>query len=82
MKYGVLSEEEFQARCEEVLCLNDGDECYGIEVDDAGNVKIHMGEVGTKEEGFRWIYFDYLPDMSERPEALEYLLGIRDSFND
>lgn len=82
MRYGTLSTEEFQSRCEEVFNLNDGDECYGIEVDDSGRVKIHMGEVGTKQEGFRWVYFDYEPDMSKRPEALDYLLGITDGFSD
>lgn len=82
MRYGTLSTEEFQTRCEEVFDLKDGDECYGIEVEDNGTVRIHMGELGTKQKGFRWVYFDYEPDMSDRPEALDYLLGITESFTD
>ena len=81
-KQGKLSQEEFQKRCEEVFLMNDGDEAYGITVEDDGRVKVSMGEVGTKEEQFRWVYFDYEPDMSERPEALAYLLGERNDFND
>ena len=81
-KQGKLSQEEFQKRCEEVFLMNDGDEAYDITVEDDGRVKVSMGEVGTKEEGFRWVYFDYEPDMTDRPEALAYLLGERNDFND
>ena len=82
MERGTLSQEEFQKRCEEVFLMNDGDEAYDITVEDDGRVKVSMGEVGTKEEGFRWVYFDYEPDMTERPQALDYLMGKRDDFND
>ena len=81
VKYGVLSPEELQRRCEEVFSMNDGDEVYSIRIEN-GEVIIEMGEVGTKQEGFKWVYFDYKPDMSERPKALDYLMGIRDNFND
>ena len=77
----ILTQQEFQKRCEEVFEIYEGEECYGIEVDN-DEVVIHMGEVGTKQEGFRWVYFDYKPDMNERPQALAYLLGMRNSFAD
>lgn len=76
-----MTQQEFQRRCEEVFEIYEGEECYGIEVDN-DEVLVHMGDVGTKQEGFRWVYYDYKPDMSERPQALDYLLGRRDDFND
>lgn len=76
-----MTQQEFQRRCEEVFEICEGEECYGIEVDN-DEVLVHMGDVGTKQEGFRWVYYDYKPDMSERPQALDYLLGRRDDFND
>lgn len=82
MKYGKLNQEEFQKRCEEVFDTQEGEEYYDITVEDDGTVVIQCGETGTKEEGFAWVHFDYLPDMSERPEALSYLLGEKNSFND
>lgn len=82
MKQSKLTQEQLQHRCAEVFLMNDGDEVYDLTVDETGKVKISMGEVGTKEEGFRWVYFDYEPDMSERPQALAYLLGERNDFND
>jgi hypothetical protein len=34
------------------------------------------------EDGNISSIFDYEPDMTERPEALAYLMGDRDDFND
>lgn len=82
MRYGKLSQEDFQKRCEEVFDTQDGEEYYGIRIEDDGQIYIEVGETGTKEEGFAWVYFDYKPDMTDRPEALAYLMGDRDDFND
>ena len=82
MERGTLSQEEFEKRCDEVFCTQVGEEYYGIRIEDDGRVCVEMGETGTKEEQFRWVYFDYEPDMTERPEALDYLMGKRDDFND
>ena len=81
VEYGKLDQEEFEKRCDEVFCTQEGEEYYDIRIED-GVVKIQCGETGTKEEQFRWVYFDYEPDMTERPEALDYLMGKRDDFND
>jgi hypothetical protein len=82
MRRGTLPQEEFEKRCEEVFCTQEGEEYYGIRIEDDGQIYIEMGETGTKEEQFRWVYFDYKPEMSGRPEALAYLMGERDDFND
>lgn len=82
MEFGKLTQEEFEKRCEEVFDTQEDEEYYGIRIEDDGQVCIEMGETGTKAEGFKWVYFDYKPDMTERPEALDYLMGKRDDFND
>lgn len=82
MERGKLEQDEFEKRCKEVFETQDGEEYYGIRIEDDGQVYIEMGEVGTKAEGFQWVCFDYKPDMTERPEALDYLMGKRDDFND
>ena len=82
MKKTYLSEEVLNQRASEVFALQADDYIYNVIVDDSGIVHVTMEETGTKEEGFRRVIFDYLPDMSERPEALEYLLGLRDDFDD
>jgi len=82
MEFGTLNQEEFEKRCDEVFDTKLGEEYYGIRIEDDGRVCIEMGETGTKEEQFAWVYFDYEPDMTERPEALDYLMGKRDDFND
>jgi hypothetical protein len=82
MRRGTLPQEEFEKRCLEVFDTQDGEEYYGIRIEDDGQIYIEMGETGTKEEQFRWVYFDYKPEMSGRSEALAYLMGERDDFND
>lgn len=70
---------EFNKRCNEVFESREGDEYYRIkEVFPDKQISISMSEIDCGER----IYFDYKPDMSERPEALAYLLGQRDDFND
>lgn len=78
----ILTEKELNKRAAEVFELQEGDYIYDVIVNDDGKVSVNMEEVGTKQENFRIVNFDYEPDMNERPEALDYLLGLRNDFND
>ena len=69
-----LHYEELNKRVNEVFDMNEGEKCYGLFVEDNGTVRVCL-----EDSDF---VFDYLPDMSERPEALQYLMGERDSFSD
>ena len=70
-----LSFEKLQQRAEEVFCLDEGD--LIISVDGEGdNTRVRMF---NEISGLEW---DLMPDMTERPEALAYLKGERDDFND
>ena len=48
--------------------------------------KIRCGVVGVavfvNKVAGDTVIFDYEPDMTDRPEALDYLMGKRDDFND
>ena len=79
MEQSTLSLDELNKRCNEVFDLQEGDYIWGVYVDSHGTVRVNMEEVDGKGET---IIFDYLPDMTERPEALDYLMGKRDDFND
>ena len=79
MRQTVLNEEELNKRAKEVFELQEGDYIYDVTVNDDGRVLVNMEEV---EHGGRIVNFDYEPDMKQRPEALAYLLGERDDFND
>ena len=76
-KHTTLSIQELNKRCDEVFCLGEGDEIYDVFCKDGGTV-VRMLEIDSGET----LFFDFVPDMSERPEALAYLLGERDSFSD
>lgn len=69
---------ELNKRANEVFVLEEGDFIYDIKVED-NTVKIKMEELD--DVGNRFV-FDYEPDMTNRPEALDYLLGKRNDFND
>lgn len=69
-----LSFEELNRRANEVFFLDEGDEIISVE-GEGDCVKVKM----QNKDGF---VFDYLPDMTDRPEALAYLKGERDDFND
>lgn len=71
--------EELNKRASEVFELQEGDIIYDVTVEN-DNVIIEMSEID--QYSGRDIIFDYKPDMTERPEALDYLLGNRDNFND
>lgn len=69
-----MTNEELNRRADEVFCLDEGD--YVISVDgDTRATRVRMVDVNGCE-------FDLMPDMSERPQALDYLLGKRDDFDD
>ena len=70
-----LSFEKLQQRAEEVFLLDEGD--LIISVDGEGNnTRVRMFNEIT---GLEW---DLMPDMTERPQALAYLKGERNDFND
>lgn len=66
--------DELNKRANEVFCLDEGD--YVIEV--SGNT--HSTRVRMIDKNY--CEFDLMPDMSNRLQALDYLLGKRDNFND
>ena len=80
MEMSNLNQEELNKRAGEVFDLKIGDYVYDVCVEDDGSVRIPMRELSDLDGD--WVDFDYLPDMTERPEALEYLMGKRDDFND
>lgn len=80
MEISNLNQKELNKRAEEVFDLSIGDYVYDVIVEDDGSVKIPMREINNLDGDY--VDFDYKPDMSERPEALDYLLGKRDNFND
>ena len=80
MELSNLSQEELNKRAEEVFDLSIGDYIYDVIVEDDGSFRIPMRELSDVDGDY--LDFDYLPDMTERPEALDYLMGKRDNFND
>ena len=74
MKRTTLNYKELNKRVNEVFDMNEGEKCYGLFVEDNGTVRVCL-----EDSDF---VFDYLPDMTERPEALQYLMGERNSFSD
>lgn len=78
MSISKLDQQELNRRAAEVFELQEDDYIYSIEqIDD--KVYVNMSEVDEKGNT---VIFDYIPDMTERPEALAYLMGERDNFND
>ena len=67
---------ELNKRANEVFILERDEEIFDVSVDDDGTVRVYMTEDNELTP------FDYIPDMTERPQALDYLLGKRDNFND
>lgn len=70
---------EINRRCSQVFDMQEDDFVWGIYLDD-GQLKVEMEEIN--EEGESSGIFYYEPDMTERPEALAYLMGERNDFND
>lgn len=66
---------ELQKRADKVFCLDEGD--FVISVDgekDSTRVRMY-----NEISGLEW---DFMPDMTERQQALSYLKGERGDFND
>ena len=83
MKQTKLTSEEFQKRCEEVFSAYEGDKFYSLEiVNDRRSVIVSMGEEDTLDGEKSILCFNYEPNMTDRPEALAYLLGERNNFTD
>lgn len=80
MEISNLNQEELNKRAEEVFDLSIRDYIYDVIVEDDGSVKIPMREINNLDGDY--VDFDYKPDMSEHPEALDYLLGKREDFDD
>ena len=66
---------ELQKRADEVFCLDEGDLIISVSGEkDSTRIKMY-----NEISGLEW---DFMPDMTERPEALAYLKGERGDFND
>ena len=70
----MMHQQELNKRVNEVFDLDENDFCCDVHLD---NEQLCVTLVDP--DGVPW---DYLPDMSNRPEALDYLLGKRNDFND
>lgn len=79
MRSSTLDQKELNVRAEQVFELMPGDYVFDVFVEDTGEVRVNMQEL---DEDGDYANFDYKPDMTERPEALAYLMGERDNFND
>ena len=71
-----LTQKEFDKRCHEVFESFEGDEYFTMFFDSNDQPHIVM------QEQFHDYSFDYEPNMTERPQALAYLMGERNDFND
>ena len=80
MEISNLDQTELNRRADEVFDLNPGDFIYDAYIDDDGSFVLSMSEYVLEIEDH--VNFKYLPDMKERPQALDYLMGKRDDFND
>ena len=79
MEQSILDQEELNKRADEVFDLRIGDYIYEVIIDDDSQVVVPMRELDQDGD---YVNFKYRPDMTERPEALDYLMGKRDDFND
>jgi len=79
MEQSILDQEELNKRADEVFDLRIGDYIYDVIIDDDSQVVVPMRELDQDGD---YVNFKYRPDMTERPEALDYLMGKRDDFND
>ena len=81
MVKSTLNEFELNERANEVFELYTGDYVYSVTVQDDGRVQVLMDEA-AEGSSTKKVLFNYEPDMTDRPQALDYLLGRRDDFND
>ena len=76
----IMDTNELNRRCDQVFNMNDSDFVWGVYLTSDGQLLVEMEEIN--EEGESSGIFNYEPDMTERPEALAYLMGERNDFND
>ena len=79
MEQSILDQEELNKRADEVFDLRIGDYVYDVIIEDDSQVVVPMRELDQDGD---YVDFKYRPDMTDRPEALDYLMGKRDDFND
>ena len=77
--YGQLDQEEFNRRCCEVFDSEEGEVFCDITVEACQGHVLSVCVNMEDADGLSWPYY---PDMGERPQALDYLLGNRATFND
>ena len=66
---------ELQKRADKVFCLDEGDFVISVSGEkDSTRIKMY-----NEISGLEW---DFMPDMTERQQALDYLRGDRGDFND
>ena len=70
-----MEQTELNRRADEVFCLDEGDVVISV----SGDINATRVRIYNENSGLEW---DLLPDMSDRPQALDYLLGKRNDFND
>ena len=71
----MLDKSELNRRANEVFLMDENE----IVEDVRGTIDDVRVTIHNRKTDERW---DYIPNMSERPQALDYLLGKRDDFND
>ena len=74
MKKTKLKFNELNKRANEVFDLKEEETVWDVEIDNMDNVRVTLDDGETE--------WDYIPDMDSRPQALAYLMGERDDFND
>lgn len=74
-----LDNKELNRRADEVFVLEHGDHVFDLYTEN-GEVFVDMQEESSADGSP--VNFTYKPNMKERPQALAYLLGERDDFND
>ena len=74
MERTILKHTELNRRVNEVFDLKNHETVWDVCVDNMDNVRVAL-----EDEETEW---DYIPNMNERPQALDYILGKRDDFND
>ena len=76
----IMDATELNRRCDQVFDMREDDFVWGVYLTSDGQLLVEMEEIN--EEGESSGLFNYEPDMTERPEALAYLMGERNDFND
>lgn len=79
-KTSKLHADEINRRAEEVFDMRNGEFVMAVYYDDESEtVRMPMLELDDNDN---LISFDYIPDMTDRPQALAYLMGEREDFAD